>query len=82
MKELGIGIFRVESADHDKGSYVVTVAEDPRLFGYSRLLRGNLYLRRGIYRRPAPRLLGKGLPRKGSGLLGLWRPSLPFQRGP
>ena len=28
MKELGIGIFRVESADHDKGSYVVTVAED------------------------------------------------------
>jgi predicted hydrocarbon binding protein len=28
MKELGIGIFRVESADHEKGSYVVTVAED------------------------------------------------------
>jgi predicted hydrocarbon binding protein len=28
MKELGIGIFRVESADPEKGSYVVTVAED------------------------------------------------------
>jgi uncharacterized protein len=28
MKELGIGIFRVESADYDKGSFVVTVAED------------------------------------------------------
>ena len=28
MKELGIGIFRVESADHEKGSFVVTVAED------------------------------------------------------
>jgi len=28
MKELGIGIFRVESADHEKGTYVVTVAED------------------------------------------------------
>jgi len=28
MKELGIGIFRVESADHDRGSYVVTIAED------------------------------------------------------
>jgi len=28
MKELGIGIFRVESADHETGSYVVTVAED------------------------------------------------------
>jgi predicted hydrocarbon binding protein len=28
MKELGIGIFRVESADYKKGSFVVTVAED------------------------------------------------------
>jgi predicted hydrocarbon binding protein len=28
LKELGIGIFRVESADFDKGSFVVTVAED------------------------------------------------------
>jgi predicted hydrocarbon binding protein len=28
MKELGIGIFRVESADYEKGSFVVTVAED------------------------------------------------------
>jgi predicted hydrocarbon binding protein len=28
MKELGIGIFRVESADQEKGSFVVTVAED------------------------------------------------------
>ena len=28
MKELGIGIFRVESADYDKGSFVVTIAED------------------------------------------------------
>uniref|UniRef100_A0A7V4G901 4-vinyl reductase n=1 Tax=Desulfobacca acetoxidans TaxID=60893 RepID=A0A7V4G901_9BACT len=28
MKELGIGIFRVESADYAKGSFVVTVAED------------------------------------------------------
>ena len=28
MKELGIGIFRVESADFEKGSFVVTVAED------------------------------------------------------
>ena len=28
MKELGIGIFRVESADHERSSYVVTVAED------------------------------------------------------
>ena len=28
MKELGIGIFRVESADPEKGSFVVTVAED------------------------------------------------------
>lgn len=28
MKELGIGIFRVESADHARGSYVITVAED------------------------------------------------------
>ncbi|MDD3580403.1 MAG: 4-vinyl reductase [Desulfobacca sp.] len=28
MKELGIGIFRVESADYQKGSFVVTVAED------------------------------------------------------
>ena len=28
MKELGIGIFRVESADHEKGFYVITVAED------------------------------------------------------
>ena len=28
MKELGIGIFRVESADNEKGSFVVTVAED------------------------------------------------------
>lgn len=28
MKELGIGIFRVESADIEKGSFVVTLAED------------------------------------------------------
>jgi len=28
LKELKIGIFRVESADHEAGSYVVTVAED------------------------------------------------------
>jgi hypothetical protein len=28
LKELGIGIFRVESADPEKGSFVVTVAED------------------------------------------------------
>jgi predicted hydrocarbon binding protein len=28
MKELGIGIFRVESGDYEKGSFVVTVAED------------------------------------------------------
>jgi hypothetical protein len=28
MKELGIGIFRVESADLEQGSFVVTVAED------------------------------------------------------
>jgi uncharacterized protein len=28
MKELGIGIFRVESADYEKGSFVVTVAEE------------------------------------------------------
>jgi uncharacterized protein len=28
MKELGIGIFRVEAADYDQGSFVVTVAED------------------------------------------------------
>jgi predicted hydrocarbon binding protein len=28
MKDLGIGIFRVESADFEKGSFVVTVAED------------------------------------------------------
>lgn len=28
MKELGIGIFRVESADYEKGSFVITVAED------------------------------------------------------
>jgi predicted hydrocarbon binding protein len=28
LKELGIGIFRVESADFERGSFVVTVAED------------------------------------------------------
>ena len=28
LKELGIGIFRVESADTEKGSFVITVAED------------------------------------------------------
>jgi predicted hydrocarbon binding protein len=28
MKELGIGIFRVESADFEKGCFVVTMAED------------------------------------------------------
>lgn len=28
MKDLGIGIFRVESADYDTGKFVVTVAED------------------------------------------------------
>jgi predicted hydrocarbon binding protein len=28
MKELGIGIFRVESADREKASFVITVAED------------------------------------------------------
>jgi predicted hydrocarbon binding protein len=28
MKDLGIGIFRVESADYEKNSYVLTVAED------------------------------------------------------
>lgn len=28
MKELGIGILRVESADLDKGTFVITVAED------------------------------------------------------
>jgi predicted hydrocarbon binding protein len=28
LKDLGVGIFRVESADFDKGSFVVTVAED------------------------------------------------------
>ena len=28
MKELKIGIFRVESADHERGSFVVTVEED------------------------------------------------------
>jgi predicted hydrocarbon binding protein len=28
MKELGIGIFRVESADFDRSTFVVTVAED------------------------------------------------------
>jgi predicted hydrocarbon binding protein len=28
LKELGIGIFRVESADPERGSFVLTVAED------------------------------------------------------
>ncbi len=28
LKELGIGIFRVESADFERGSFVITVAED------------------------------------------------------
>lgn len=28
MRELGIGILRVESADYDKGSFVVSIAED------------------------------------------------------
>jgi predicted hydrocarbon binding protein len=28
MKEFGIGIFRVESADFEKGSFVITVSED------------------------------------------------------
>jgi hypothetical protein len=28
LKELGIGIFRVESSDPEKGSFVITVAED------------------------------------------------------
>jgi predicted hydrocarbon binding protein len=28
MKEFGIGIFRVESADFEKGSFVITLAED------------------------------------------------------
>jgi len=28
LKELGIGIFRVESADTERGSFVITVAED------------------------------------------------------
>ncbi len=28
MKDLRIGIFRVESADYEKGSFVITVAED------------------------------------------------------
>jgi len=28
MKDFGIGIFRVESADHEKGSFVITVDED------------------------------------------------------
>jgi uncharacterized protein len=28
MKELGIGIFRVESADHESNSFVITIAED------------------------------------------------------
>jgi predicted hydrocarbon binding protein len=28
MKDLGIGIFRVESADREKASFVITVAED------------------------------------------------------
>jgi predicted hydrocarbon binding protein len=28
MKDLGIGIFRVESADREKGSFVISVAED------------------------------------------------------
>jgi predicted hydrocarbon binding protein len=28
MKEFGIGIFRVESANYEKGSFVVTIAED------------------------------------------------------
>lgn len=28
MKDLGMAIFRVESADYDKGSFVITLAED------------------------------------------------------
>lgn len=28
MKELGIGIFRVESANYEQGSFVITIAED------------------------------------------------------
>jgi uncharacterized protein len=28
MRELGIGMLRVESADHDRGHYIITVAED------------------------------------------------------
>ncbi len=28
MRDLGIGIFRVESADYDQGSFVITIAED------------------------------------------------------
>jgi hypothetical protein len=36
MKELGIGIFRVESADPENGSFVITVAED---LDFSRFVR-------------------------------------------
>jgi predicted hydrocarbon binding protein len=35
LKEFGIGIFRVESADLEKGSFVVTVAEDIDCSGIS-----------------------------------------------
>jgi uncharacterized protein len=28
MKDLGIAIFRVESAEYDKGAFVITLAED------------------------------------------------------
>ncbi len=82
MKELGIGIFRVESADHENGSYVVTIAEDLDCSGIPVCSEEICTYDEGFIAGLFLAYSGKGLPGQGSRLLGLRRACLSFHRRP
>ncbi len=44
LKNLGIGILRVEKGDLEKLTFTLTVAEDSRLFRPARMRRADLHL--------------------------------------
>ena len=81
LRELGIGILRVEKADAEKGEFVVTVSEDLDCSGLPDIGRLGLRLRRGLHRRAARELHGAPLRRQGGRLLVHRRPHLPVHGG-
>ena len=81
MKELNIGIFRVESTDLERGSFVVTVDEDLDCSGIPFCSEQICTYDEGFIAGLLLEYYGQGLQREGSRLLGFRGADLPVHGG-